>query len=269
MSPALVKLNLLLLVFSSASVLLTLPSQQDGRFIAAPTEDAPHVTLDDLASDAVALLSEADGVNLVERLVSVKRPTRRIIHVTDWHTVPKAFYAADLRDLSEEPLTDEEIKTAYAFSDAVTKIVQMSQRKLLHWMGAYYGVRSVYVEGVTDHSLPAYLTLVRSIGKRGADMLPPDFGAAAQAWIAGDIEELRAAEDEIASERAKAEAVGHLVFDGPANDAREAAIVKRLLAGGPLAVIVLGGDHDLSPHIRKIPDCEYLRVFVDGYPRDR
>lgn len=269
LSPALVKLILLILALASASVLLSVPLQQHGFPSAPPVEETPHVTLDDLQSDAVALLYEADGVERVERLVAVARPRHRIIHIADWHTVPHDFYAADLRAVSDHPVTDEEIEKQHAFSDAVTKVVQFNQRKLIRWMGTYYGVRTVFLEGVTDQSLPAYLTLVRSVGRRGPDVLPPDFGAAAQAFLAGDIEELRAAEDDLASEPAKIEAVGHLVFDGPANDAREAAIVQRLVRSGPLAVIVLGGDHDLSRHVRKIPGCEYLRVFVEGYPADR
>lgn len=267
MSPVLVKLSLLILAVSSASVLRTLPLKQHSP--AVRVEEVPHVTLDDLQSDAAALLYEADGVDRIERLVAVERPRHRIIHIADWHTVPKDFYAADLRAVSDQPVTDEEIAKHHAFSDAVTKVVQFGQRKLLRWMGTYYGVRAVFVEGETDRSLPAYLTLVRSVGRRGPHLLPPDFGAAAQAFLAGDIEELCASEDETASERARIEAVGHLVFDGPANDAREAAIVQRLVEHGPLGVIVLGGDHDLSRHVRKIPDCEYLRVFVEGYPQDR
>ncbi len=43
--------------------------------------------------------------------------------------------------------------------------------------------------------------------------------------------------------------------------ARQDAIVKGLLGRGPLAVIVLGGAHDLSESVRRLaPGCEYLRV---------
>ena len=265
---SLAKAGLLVTGSALAALMLSLQPRADDATAASveSRDDDVHVTLDDLASDAVALLNEADGVARVERLVAAPKPRHRIIHIADWHTVPADFYAADLRDGSDHPLTDEEIKRAHALSGAVTKVVQVSQRTLLRWMGRYYGVRRVFVEGLTDRDLPAYLTLIRSVGRRGPDLLPPDFGAAAQAMLAGDIGELRAAEDEITSERARVEAVTHLVFDGPANDAREAAIVQRLVASGPLAVIVLGGDHDLSRHVRAIPDCEYLRVFVEGYP---
>ena len=268
MRASLLKLKLLLITVVGICVLFALQSRQRTLSAAAPIHETPHITLDDLEADAVALLNEADGVARVERLVAVPRPQHRIVHIADWHTVPRALYAADLRDISDHPITDAEIDDAHAFSAAVTKVVQASERKLLRWMGRYYGVRSVHLEGVTDRDASAYLTLIQTVGRRGADYLPPDFGAAAQAFLVGDIEEVRAAEDGEAHQRAAEEALGRHLFDGPANTAREGAIVKRLIASGPLAVIVLGGDHDLSEHIRSVPDCEYLRVFVEGYPED-
>lgn len=57
-----------------------------------------------------------------------------------------------------------------------------------------------------------------------------------------------------------------VAFEGPANDAREAAIVRRLLSAGPLAVVVLGAGHDLSRQCGTAGDVEYLRVTVQGFP---
>jgi hypothetical protein len=53
-------------------------------------------------------------------------------------------------------------------------------------------------------------------------------------------------------------------LEGPANDAREEAIARRLAASGPLAVVVLGQGHDLSRHVEKLGNCEYLKVYVRG-----
>lgn len=268
LSPAVARFLLLGVLISCGCVLIALQPRPHFLSAATSADNWSPVTLDDLRSDAAQLLSDADGVTRVEQLVSVPHPAYRIIHIADWHTVPRTVYAADLRDASADPLTDAEIEQAHAASDAITNIVQRSQRKLLRWMGTSGGVRSVFVEGVTDQSLPAYMMLVRAVGRHGLDGLPPDVGAAAQALVAGDIEQLRAAEDEAAHADAGEEAIGRHFFDGPANAAREAAIVKRLVRSGPLAVVVLGGDHDLSGHVRKIRDCDYLRVFVEGYPSD-
>jgi hypothetical protein len=44
-------------------------------------------------------------------------------------------------------------------------------------------------------------------------------------------------------------------------------MVRRALAVRPVAVIVLGGDHDLSGSIHRLaPRSEYIRRRVKGYP---
>jgi len=56
----------------------------------------------------------------------------------------------------------------------------------------------------------------------------------------GNLREVVPAEKEAAFIAADPLAGDMHVFEGPANDAREATIVQRLLEGGPLSVIVLG-----------------------------
>ena len=61
---------------------------------------------------------------------------------------------------------------------------------------------------------------------------------------------------------------GEIHFDEQANEQREDAIVRTLLAGQPVAVIVLGMAHDLRDNIERLSDgrCEYVRVSVCGLP---
>jgi hypothetical protein len=49
--------------------------------------------------------------------------------------------------------------------------------------------------------------------------------------------------------------------------ARQDAMVRAALEGGPVAVLVLGGAHDLSGAVRQLApgDCEYLRVTTARY----
>jgi hypothetical protein len=217
-------------------------------------------SLDDLRSNAVALLAQADGVVQVKRLVAVDRPKHRIIHVRDWHVVPHDEFAADLRD-EDETLSDVEVERLYAESLAATQHVQDSQRKLLRWLSRQ-DVRRVYLEGLTDLDMPAYLAMVRAVGRQGADVLPPHFGAPARALVAGEIDEIVPAEDEQAFEAAGQEA-RELIFDGPANLERERAIVRRLMAD-EVSVVILGGDHGLSDVVPA--GVEYLRVKVEEWP---
>ena len=90
--------------------------------------------------------------------------------------------------------------------------------------------------------------------------------AAGQALVAGDIESVLPAEDEAAFEAALDTDDG-VKFDAAANDAREAAMVRRLAERGPLAVVLLGVRHDLSKHAKE-RGCDYIKVFVDGLPKE-
>jgi hypothetical protein len=217
--------------------------------IAATAQEPPiRASLDDLRSNAVYLLNESDGVAKVERLVAVDRPKHRIIHIRDWHWVPYDLYVADRRDL-EPDVTDDELRAAYDAERAIIRPVRGAQKKLLRWLTKYHGVKRVWVEGLTDADMAIHETLVRVLGGL-AD-------AASQLGL-----DVAPAEDEKAFEAAKPEAFG-LVFDGPANAERERAIVRRLLSD-ELAVVILGGDHDLSEAVP--PGVEYLRVTVEGWP---
>jgi hypothetical protein len=47
---------------------------------------------------------------------------------------------------------------------------------------------------------------------------------------------------------------------------REAAMVQKALASGPVAVIICGGSHDLAAEIRKQePRTDYIRLATRGY----
>jgi len=71
--------------------------------------------------------------------------------------------------------------------------------------------------------------------------------------------EVLAAEDPVLLEAANPVGKdGSVRFDADANERRESAIVRRLLKAGPVAVIVLGGGHDLSDNVPF--GCEYIRL---------
>src|SRR5262249_9969003 len=63
----------------------------------AVVEYKPKVSgrLDDLTTSAEALLRQLPGVVQVDTSVSVARPSARIIHLRDWHYVPRDLYALD------------------------------------------------------------------------------------------------------------------------------------------------------------------------------
>src|SRR5947209_13537283 len=53
--------------------------------------------IDDLDAQVVDLLRQLPGVIEVEVAVAAAKPTCRIIHLRDWHFVPKDLYTHDLK----------------------------------------------------------------------------------------------------------------------------------------------------------------------------
>ena len=95
--------------------------------------------LSDLTVSAENILAGLPGVEKVEVLVAADWPTHRIIHIADWHFVPRAAFAADLRDQSEDPIDDEDIDTLYAEHLDEVQRVQSIQRRLLAGLIACHG----------------------------------------------------------------------------------------------------------------------------------
>jgi hypothetical protein len=131
-------------------------------------------------------------------------------------------------------------------------------------------VREVYTEGLNDDGLLAWreqITLLRELPARLKSQIGkphPDFdeimalllqisrevGAAGTFEAGGDGRALPLEEKE-----------------GGEVEERDRAIVKRLLAAGPCALVILGGGHNLTAEVeRKGRGAEYLRVEVSRYP---
>ena len=86
-----------------------------------------------------------------------------------------------------------------------------------------------------------------------------------QLLIDGHIKAVVPAEDAKAFEAANpVQADGRIVFDEKANEAREDAIVTRMMKASGTAVLVLGGSHDLSDNVPA--GVKLIVLTVKGYP---
>jgi hypothetical protein len=65
--------------------------------------------IDDSGTAVVDLLRGLPGVVRVEVGVRTDQPTCRIVHLRDWHFVPKDLYALDMKTATGRELTGEEI----------------------------------------------------------------------------------------------------------------------------------------------------------------
>ncbi len=145
---------------------------------------------------------------------------------------------------------------------------------------AKHGIHSVFLEGLTDKKLPAFRKHIATLrgfakGKQKGETPIEQFmlaefrndllqiGSPGRLMVSGTLR-VRAAEDTKAYEAANPIGKdGRVRINLKANERRESAIVKRLLAGGPVAVVVLGGAHDLSDNLPA--SCEYIRVVTKAY----
>lgn len=250
-----------------------------GRVAEAPRAKlASPAELTGLSAD-VADLRKLPGVHAAEIAHRAEQPTHRIVHVANWHYVPRDAFAADLRD-QDDTLPDDEIDRRYTeFLDEV-EAVQREQMDLLRALIQRYSLACIHYEGFSEDSAD-FSRLVATIREFEAppgetpverllleqhrhDLL--QIGAAGRLMLADELEEvLPIEEDELLEAANPVGNDGTVRFDAEANERREDVIVRKLLAAGPVAVVVLGGGHDLSDNVPE--DFEYVQVVTKQYRR--
>lgn len=219
---------------------------------------------------AWAELQNCPAVKSIEVIPAIGEPTKRIVHILDWHYVSRERFAVDFPGMEETAIDQEYAR----FLEDVAR-VQNAQFRILRWIAEREDSPAVYVEGIAgDESY-----LIRAVSRaawRNANPLedPPIgemtrlqlmVGAAGRMYAADLLTSVTGVEDSEA--HAAADPVGE---DGELREvtadekqAREDAIVRNLLdSDEETAVIILGGGHDLTEAIRRVADagCEYVRV---------
>lgn len=211
-----------------------------------PTPPRPG-TLGDLTTDAAALVRTLPDVALVEvRHQPAGPPAGRIVHVLDWHLTPDIADAAHL---------------------AAVELVQAEQMALLKALALQHDLERVWIEGLTLENRASFLASLEPFRGKDRFPAPPELlnaGSAARLHLAGIVKEL------LPAESARLHRAGQPqggVVDADLSRLRDRAIVGNVVArDGPLAVIVLGGAHDLTNHVKAdAPGWEYIRVGTAGY----
>lgn len=88
-------------------------------------------------------------------------PANKVIHVCDWHYVPKELFAVNLRSIPGESYNDDEIDKLYAAHLDEVEAVQKEQIELLRELIREHQLQHVWVEGLTAKDKPAFLELVK------------------------------------------------------------------------------------------------------------
>lgn len=265
----------------------------------------PNAPLDDLSVSAEEILRDSPDVADVEILVKGFWPNHRIIQINDRHYITREKFGSIVDIIGHARGHAFTEQGAHDWHQAVADDVerfQVSQTRLLCWLADHHGLREIFQEGVFAENVPTVIervALFRRLAAHG-DQLKHEIKQLRED-IRGDRTPAASPERQKLLEEARdiylhAGAVGALlaarpslvllpaedkdVFEnalpevqprlyGPHFDARNAEIVRRLLAHGPCAVVVLGAAHDLSHEVRAQGwgRCEYIRVTVENVPR--
>lgn len=238
------------------------------------------IALDDLTGDAAPLLSSFPHVVEVKRAGSFHPPIR-IIQLLDTHAGPFELHKLGAGNRGQP----------HGERHADVEHVQLEEELFLYTLATQYGVREVLIEGLTPAGTKAWrarLDLLATMRKHDADLRR----ALADAQKLGNknlIGETVQLLERARRERLELGAVAVLASQGvlkalPLDDdatpdtselrgqgptsARDKAIVGRALAAAsPVAVIVLGGGHDLTREIARQSNgrAEYLRVTLRAH----
>lgn len=186
-----------------------------------------------------------------------------IIHVVDWHYVSPAVFAADIRDQSDKPISDDEIDDLYGEFLNEVEAIQNKQMETLRKLIKKHDLKHIYLERFTDKNIQELTDLVRVLrnhktptGDSGLaiflreqhrrDLL--ELGAAVHLVILGELKNVKAAEvEKLLDEANPVQDDGTIKFDKLANERREYEMVKRMT--DKVCVIVLGGGHNLCDNV--------------------
>jgi hypothetical protein len=145
--------------------------QQSAQAIAT-YQPKTQARIDDLDISVVDLLRQLPGVLQVEAGVQTGKPTHRIVHLRDWHFVPKNLYAIDMKNAAGRELSDEEIDRLHQELLLEVQAVQLEQMALLRCLIQHHGLKRICAEGLTTNDLPSYKERVAVLRDMEKDQIP-------------------------------------------------------------------------------------------------
>jgi hypothetical protein len=129
--------------------------------------------IDDLGTSPVDLLRHLPGVVQVEVGVPSEKPTCRVVHLRDWHFVPRNLFAIDIENATHRQLTTDEIDRQYQEFLEQVDAVQLEQMELLRCLIKGHGLKHIYLEGLTAGDRPDYefmIALLRDTEETQSDL---------------------------------------------------------------------------------------------------
>ncbi len=255
------------------------------------------IQIDDLDSSIADLLRQLPGVAKVESSKTTDKPTSRIIHLRDWHFLPKALFAQDVETANDQKMSPNEIDRLYQEFLLEVDLVQIEQIALLRCLIKHHGLKAVYSEGLSPDALSDYQAKIAVLRSMEREQMPVirqqleearklgdealeiqnklqvmldehkvrmlEIGAAGRLLVSGELDDVLPLEETVAYQNAQPlAATGEVKLDPATIEARHDAQVKAVLDNGTFGLIVLGAAHDLTESVGRLGGgkCEYVRV---------
>jgi hypothetical protein len=154
--------------------LTMLVADQEAESAQAVTSYDPKIQarIDDRTIPVLDLLRQLPGVVQVELGVPAEKPMHRIVHLRDWHFVPKNLYAIDIMNAAGREVSGEEIDRLHQELLLEVEAVQLEQMALLRCLIRHHGLKRIYCEGLTTNDLPNYKERVAVLRDMEKDQIP-------------------------------------------------------------------------------------------------
>jgi hypothetical protein len=117
--------------------------------------------VDDLGRPVANLVRQLPGVVNVEVVPAEGKPARRLIHLRDWHHVPRDLFALELG--GQGAVTEEEIDLRYQEHLLQVELVQLEHLALLRCLARRHGLRRVHIEGMTPEGVNNFREMVGAL----------------------------------------------------------------------------------------------------------
>lgn len=206
-------------------------------------------------------LKTLPGVESAKVVVDCREPRLTIIHVRDWHFIEYAEFKADVEDEVAPAL----INGQYIIFAGEVQSVQDQQELFLNAM-THAGHRDVWIEGLIPEFEGVFQHICHAAAGNGLYETPNPIsvGAAARLFVRQQIRVHALDTDQGLRLTAPLDATGRLrkVSDSDI-EKRENLMMRQLKDQAGVAIVVLGGGHDLSNNVPA--DVKLITVTVKGY----
>src|SRR5262245_23307119 len=91
------------------------------------------------------------------------KTARRIIHLRDWHFVPRDLFAIEARQSAGTPLSDSEVDALHRELELQAELVQNEQEAALRCLVKHHGLKRVLAEGLTPQGTANYRDVIGAL----------------------------------------------------------------------------------------------------------